>query len=59
LRIPFPLQLHAGPWGRPSAEWRSFGEPRNSNRVSVALVTGMIETYGRERVRAKLEAERL
>jgi hypothetical protein len=28
-------------------------------RAWVALVTGMIETYGRERVRAKLEAERL
>ncbi len=28
-------------------------------RAWVALVTGMVETYGRERVRAKLEAERL
>lgn len=28
-------------------------------RAWVALITGLIETYGRERVRAKLEAERL
>ena len=28
-------------------------------RAWVALLTGLVETYGRERVRAKLEAERL